>query len=65
MSGHSVCGCITCDARRRAALPFPECLVTHLIVCPLCGNKRCPRATDHNLACTGSNDPGQSGSVYQ
>lgn len=30
----------------------------------LCGNKRCPRATDHMLACTGSNDPGQPGSIY-
>jgi uncharacterized Zn-finger protein len=35
-----------------------------MIVCPECGNKRCPRASDHRLACTGSNDPGQAGSVY-
>jgi hypothetical protein len=25
---------------------------------------RCPRATDHNLACTNSNEPGQPGSRY-
>ena len=29
-----------------------------------CGNKRCPHATDHRHACTGSNEPGQPGSVY-
>lgn len=35
-----------------------------MIVCSECGNKRCPKATDHKLKCTGSNDPGQEGSVY-
>jgi DNA-directed RNA polymerase subunit RPC12/RpoP len=35
-----------------------------MIVCPECGNKRCPRASDHELACTDSNEPGQPGSVY-
>ena len=37
---------------------------TRMIVCPNCGNKRCPRATDHNLDCTNSNDPDQPGSRY-
>ena len=35
-----------------------------LIVCRTCGNKRCPSATDCGLECTGSNDPGQDGSIY-
>lgn len=35
-----------------------------LVVCPDCGNKRCPRANDHRHACTGSNELGQSGSAY-
>ncbi len=35
-----------------------------MIVCQVCGNKRCPKATDHNNACSGSNDPGQYGSIY-
>lgn len=35
------------------------------IVCPNCGNKRCPRATDHDLECTNSNEPGQEGSRYK
>ena len=29
-----------------------------------CGNKRCPHASDHRFACTGSNEPGQAGSIY-
>lgn len=38
---------------------------TKMILCPICGNKRCPRASDHDLPCTGSNEPGQPGSIYQ
>lgn len=34
------------------------------IVCKICGNKRCPKATDCSLKCTGSNEPGQEGSIY-
>lgn len=34
------------------------------IVCAICGNKRCPHATDHRHACTNSNAPGQAGSIY-
>lgn len=36
-----------------------------MIVCEICGNKRCPHATDKELACTNSNEPGQVGSAYQ
>jgi hypothetical protein len=35
-----------------------------MIVCPTCGNKRCPHASDHRYECTQSNEPGQPGSVY-
>lgn len=43
-----------------------SCLTNHnfMIVCVDCGNKRCPKATDHHNACTGSNEPEQAGSVY-
>lgn len=34
------------------------------VLCPDCGNKRCPRANDHRNACTGSNEPGQEGGAY-
>jgi hypothetical protein len=33
--------------------------------CETCGNKRCPHATDHRLACTTSNESNQPGSSYQ
>lgn len=42
---------------------FPY-VTSRMIVCPTCGNKRCPHSTDHTLACTGSNEPGQPGSRY-
>ncbi len=35
-----------------------------MLTCPDCGNKRCPKATDHRLACTRSNESGQYGSIY-
>lgn len=38
---------------------------SRFIMCPDCGNKRCPKASDHELECTGSNELGQPGSVYQ
>lgn len=53
-----------------AATPKPECCrpvaMTDMrfVVCPDCGNKRCPRANDHRNACTGSNELGQEGSAY-
>lgn len=62
---HSPACCIECDRENRAALPFPDNLMgRRMIVCPDCGNKRCPRATNHHNACTGSNAPGQAGSVF-
>ncbi len=36
-----------------------------MILCVTCGNKRCPKASDHRLRCTNSNDVGQSGSIYE
>ncbi len=35
-----------------------------MVLCPECGNKRCPKANDHRNACTGSNEPGQPESAY-
>jgi hypothetical protein len=35
-----------------------------MVLCPDCGNKRCPKANNHRNACTNSNEPGQPGSVY-
>lgn len=53
------CGCHQC---RPISMDPPEDM--RMIVCPDCGNKRCPKANDHRNACTGSNAPGQEGSAY-
>lgn len=50
------CWCLTCRPVTINDMRF--------VVCPDCGNKRCPRANDHLNACTGSNEPGQEGSAY-
>lgn len=50
------CHCYNCaDAMTR---------MSRMIVCPKCGNKRCPHSTDHNNPCTNSNEAGQEGSRY-
>ena len=56
------CGCFTCLDKPDAGWRNP--ILVRFIVCPKCGNKRCPRATNHEHACTKSNEPGQSGSRY-
>lgn len=35
-----------------------------MVLCPVCGNKRCPKAKDHRNECTQSNEPGQLGSAF-
>ena len=56
------CYCYNCNKDRMVG-GFPY-VMTRMIVCPSCGCKRCPHSTDHNLPCTGSNEPGQPGSRY-
>ena len=60
--------CVSCDAHRselqKTKGDIIAALMTRMILCPECGNKRCPKATHHDNACTGSNEPGQVGSVY-
>lgn len=53
------CWCHTC-------LPISALDPTTVFMrlCPTCGNKRCPKATHHDNACTNSNEPNQAGSVY-
>ena len=50
------CWCRTCRPVTMSDMRF--------VVCPECGNKRCPHANDHRNDCTGSNDPDQEGSAY-
>ncbi len=56
------CWCHKCNKDRKVhGIPYS---MTRMILCPKCGNKRCPHASDCDLECTDSNDPGQPGSVY-
>ncbi len=50
------CWCRTCRPVTMTDMRF--------VICPDCGNKRCPHANDHRHECTGSNEPGQEGSAY-
>ncbi len=51
------CWCTTCRPITLEDMRF--------VVCPDCGNKRCPKAHNHALSCTNSNDPGQPGSSWE
>lgn len=53
------CGCWECS--QEYTLGFP----TRFIICGDCGNKRCPKATHHDNACSGSNAVGQAGSRFE
>ncbi len=52
------CGCCRKCIKERGEV------AVHMVLCPTCGNKRCPKATDHKLDCTNSNESGQAGSDY-
>lgn len=61
----ATCPCATCDEARRNALPAGDPgRFRRMVLCPVCGCKRCPHASHHIYACTGSNEPGQVGSRY-
>ena len=51
------CSCWLCRRERGQNVPI-------MVLCPKCGNKRCPHANNHDYVCTGSNEPGQPGSAY-
>jgi hypothetical protein len=56
-SAHPDCWCETCRPITLTDM--------RMVLCPECGNKRCPRATNHENACTGSNEVGQKGSSWE
>jgi hypothetical protein len=53
------CWCHTCRP-----IDYRDPDSVYMRLCPNCGNKRCPRATNHEYACTNSNEPNQPGSKY-
>ena len=64
-----VCDCLHCSSLLRFVLKTTEGMsfsdrfapTNRMILCPDCGNKRCPRATNHLNGCTNSNLPNQPG----
>ncbi len=51
------CWCETCRPNTLSDM--------RMVLCPDCGNKRCPKPTHHDNACTNSNAPGQPGSSWE
>lgn len=58
------CSCLDCQHGRYHDDPNRLPFMRVMPICSECGNKRCPKATNHRHACTRSNDPGQAGSDY-
>lgn len=59
MNDHD-CRVCESEALKKSNDPFGY----RFIVCPKCGNKRCPKASAHWQDCSGSNDDGQPRSFY-
>lgn len=57
--------CIEENDIRSPHFPMFPLSTTQMILCEICGNKRCPHASDHRNACTNSNEAGQLGSIYE
>jgi hypothetical protein len=67
---YAPCPCYGCTKARTDLEPghlmFGEPVeMQQMFLCETCGNKRCPHAADHENECTGSNEPGQAGSLYE
>ena len=48
----TACQCVKCR-------PSPYIFSDFRYACEICGNKRCPHHSNHELACTGGNKPNQ------
>jgi hypothetical protein len=60
-----VCECYQCILDNNLTQNGWPLYLVKFILCTECGNKRCPKATDHRHKCTGSNETGQPGSRFQ
>jgi hypothetical protein len=58
------CWCYACNADKTDSATGLAVTMMRMILCPTCGNKRCPHAANHANLCTDSNEPGQAGSLY-
>lgn len=66
LTADAECRCFACIGNERVSggMTWLTYGMTTMIVCPKCGNKRCPHGTDHRNECTASNEPNQPGSRY-
>ena len=74
MTESDLCGCMKCVAERIGVMAAAGARPSFMLsgpsfpgwryACETCGNKRCPHHSDHLLACTASNKPGQVGSLF-
>lgn len=51
--------CAKCFAQSAQAQGRPWLSMSVMVVCTICGNKRCPKASNHANQCSGSNSPNQ------
>jgi hypothetical protein len=62
-----ICGCTGCldllDEFTQSADSWMSGSSRHMVVCSICGNKRCPHAQSHTYACGRSNEPGQEATL--
>jgi hypothetical protein len=67
-SNENKCGCRSCIRERKEGTYIGDFFLpleaSMMILCPICGNKRCPHANNHENECTNSNETGQPGSAY-
>lgn len=63
IAGRVRCNCFECNDAPWMGANNPT--LSRMSLCSECGNKRCPKATHHDNACTRSNDDGQAGSRYR
>jgi hypothetical protein len=59
------CQCIKCMSSKVNNVTEPFYPHITMSTCVDCGNKRCPKATNHSNICTNSNKPNQKGSAYK
>ena len=60
------CPCYACTQHRYEGQTFDPMTspFNRMFLCAICGNKRCPHASDHRYVCSLSNISGQPGSNY-
>jgi hypothetical protein len=56
---------VTCQCGTCRPIDWKDPSSVRMILCPECGNKRCPKALHHDCICTRSNDTDQEPRAYK